>query len=126
HREQELQWWAQALERDVRDHAEELARVAPWAIMAAPADALWRRGSSQQIQRLAVLRDLLRKLDSIPTLEQVAQLQQSLLPNLDQILADIASQDGDNSPDTRWLTELREHIIAGSHLATQRIEALQK
>ncbi len=126
HREQELQWWAQALERDVRDHYDELLRVAPWSAMAAPAEALWRRGSAQQVQRLTLLRDLLRKIDGVPTLQEVADLQQTVLPTLDKILEEIAQGDGEATQDMRWLGELREHLIAGSHLAARRIEAIQQ
>ncbi|MCC6241049.1 MAG: cyclic beta 1-2 glucan synthetase [Phycisphaerales bacterium] len=122
HKEPELHWWTQALVRDVRDHADDLNHLASWSMQSAPPEALWQRGSSQQVNRLADLRQHLRELDKIPTLRQLSQLQQTLLPQLEQILADLPDGDGERTTDRQWLGELRDHLDRCSRVASRRIE----
>jgi hypothetical protein len=69
---------------------------------------------------LAELRKNLERLDERPTLRQVAALQQSLLPQIDQLLP------GSNGESADWLAKLRDAIATSSQHASERIKALSR
>ena len=71
------------LEQQCRDYLSELTFVAPWLSHPAAPQELWQHGSPEQLQRLSPLQEMLRRLDAIPTLRGVAEIQSELLPVLD-------------------------------------------
>jgi cellobiose phosphorylase len=127
----ESQTWTQALERCVVEHRNDLAYLAPWALLPSPPDSLWQHGSVEQVHRLDALREWLAQLERIPTVRQVAALQQSLLPLLDEI------RDGFCSPDSSsivspidgeihgWLENFRNATLDASLHALERIREFE-
>ena len=70
--DEELRWWASAFERSCTDHRDDLLHIAAWLSLAPP---------SEQLQRARrVSRDFRLRLDAVPSLREVAALQQSMLP----------------------------------------------
>jgi cellobiose phosphorylase len=106
---EELKWWTQALERNCRDHLEDLLFLAPWLTLAAD--------SGGQISA---------KLDQAPTLRQVSELEQSLCPSLEAALQALSvtpassRKAGQEASLGQWLHSLRE----ASSRAAQRILTL--
>lgn len=122
----ELKWWTRALERQTRDILDDLVRLAPWVAQAAPTEPMWRRGSGDQLQRLARLRELLRALDNIPTLDQVARLNEVLGPMIDAVIAGVRDPSGSGTgEDDRWFTELRHSVDQAIQAAQQRLSRLE-
>ena len=118
---EELKWWTQALERNCRDHLEDLLFLAPWLALApdsAPQGPLPPRRQSPA---------KLAQLDQAPTLRQVSELDQSLCPLLEAALQALSLEPASSrKPEeeaclVQWLRLLRE---AGSR-AGQRILALE-
>ena len=110
---EELVWWTQALERNCRDHLEDLLFLAPWLTLAS--------GSVTQIA------GKLAQLDQTPTLRQVSELEQSLCPSLEAALQALSVEPASSrkleaeAGLTQWLRSLRE----ASNRASQRILALE-
>ncbi len=124
--DRESQTWARALERCAVDHRDDIAHLAPWALLPPPPEGLWQHGN-----RLDELHELLGRLEDVPTLRQVAALKQSLLPLLDGILAGFRKADCggavslENSDASAWLTSLRGAILDASRYALERIREIE-
>ncbi|MFH1268459.1 MAG: glucoamylase family protein, partial [Planctomycetota bacterium] len=127
----ESQTWARALERCAVDHRDDIAHLAPWALLPPPPEGLWQHGSVEQVHRLDELHELLGQLESIPTLRQVAAMKQSLLPLIDGSLAEFRGPDsnGAASPEdseaSAWLTNLRNAILDASRHTLERIREIE-
>jgi cellobiose phosphorylase len=127
----ESQIWARALERCAVDHRDDIAHLAPWALLPPAPEGLRQRGSPGPVNRLEELLELLGRLEDVPTLRQVAALKHSLLPLLDGILAGFRKADcgGAVSPEdseaSAWLGNLRCAILDASQHALNRIRALE-
>ena len=119
---EELEWWTQALERNCRDHLEDLLFLAPWLTLA-PDSALHGAAATASDN----LRAKLAQLDQAATLRQVSELAQSLCPLLEAALQALSLEPASaRKPEkeaclAQWLRLLRE---AGSR-AGQRILALE-
>jgi len=117
----ELKWWAQALERNCRDHLEDLQFLAPWLALA-PGSAPQAAGAIASIDLPAQL----ARLDQAPTLREVSELDQTLCPTLTMALQAVAQQPsssrkpGEAERLAEWLRCLRE----ASSRARQRILTL--
>ena len=111
--EDELKWWTQALERNCREHLEDLLFLAPWLTLAT--------GSAGQVS------GKLAQLDQSPTLRQVSELDQSLCPLLEAALQVLATEPASSRKSeaeaglAKWLSSLRE----ASSRASQRILGLE-
>ena len=105
----ELRWWTQALERNCRDHLEDLLFLAPWLTLAPDSGGQYST-----------------KLDQAPTLRQVSELEQSLCPSIEAALQALSvapassSKAGEEAGLGQWLRSLRE----ASSRASQRILTL--
>ena len=103
-----------ALERNCRDHLEDLLFLAPWLTLA-PDSAQGRFPAK------------LAQLDQAPTLRQVSELEQSLCPSLEAALQALSVEPASSrKPEeeaslAQWLRSLRE----ASSRAGQRILALE-
>lgn len=97
---EEIPAWFRALERDCRDHRDDLLFLAPWLELPA-----WTPPEG--------MREKLALLDRMPTLREVSELDQSLDPVL-------IEAPGGGDPAASWLRSLRE----ASDRASQRIRAL--
>jgi cyclic beta-1,2-glucan synthetase len=123
----ELRWWADAFLSQCRFALEELNHLAPWIELPPPPQDLWSLGSARQIGALSNLRDALRRLDDPPTLAATAQLGQSLLPVLDEIIARADSAGDVTLPPQAqdWLDRLRSAGEAAAERATHRLSELR-
>ena len=107
--ESEAKWWARALARQCRGALDELTLLAPWTLLpAAPAGCN------------AGLSDF-PGIGEIPTLRELARLEEELLPVLARRL------DADATPEqSGWLDELRRLITQASRRAKERIAAIER
>jgi hypothetical protein len=119
---EELTWWTHALERNCRDHLEDLLFLAPWLTLApdcAPHGAAVTASENLPAK--------LAQLDQAATLRQVSELAQSLCPLFEAALQALSLKPASpRKPEeeaclAQWLRLLRE---AGSR-AGQRILALE-
>ncbi|MGD0140140.1 MAG: glucoamylase family protein [Tepidisphaeraceae bacterium] len=104
----ELKWWAQALERQCRLFADDLNQIAPWVEIA----------RNVRPAEFRELRDVLRQLDEVPTISQVARMELTLLPAIDAAIAAAGADAG--------LANLRAAVIAGSEFAAKRVSELRQ
>ncbi len=126
---EELKWWAAALERSGADHLSDLRELAAWAMIPSPPESTWRSGSPEQIQRLDRLRAWLARLDAVPTLREVAALSAAICPLLDAIQAGLpestSDRRDDRNPTGHWLQQVREAVTESSRCAALRIHELE-
>ena len=124
----DLKWWVGSLEAQCRYALDELNYLAPWIELPPAQLDLWRHGSARQLEALGNLRELLQRLDDIPTLGEVARLGQTLLPTLDLALNGKLASDGSPMPPTSldWLARLRAAAETASERATQRLVDLRQ
>ena len=115
--------WANALDVQARECLEELHYLAPWLTLsqAGPSSSPCPNPKCTD----GALCDLMARLDTAPTLREVARLHMDLLPTLDQLLAQ-GTADAKQSPASgQWLGAVREACAEGSNRATKRIEAIE-
>ncbi len=118
----EITAWGHALDAQARECLSELDFLAPWVVLPAPPAATWPGGDSQRSALLAEVREALARLDAGPTLAQVARLHVQLVPQIDQLLADDATDS--KPPGFDWLAELRHAIAEASTRAGKRLELI--
>ncbi len=116
--------WARSLEKQGYDYLEDMAFIAPWISLAPEIPGMWDQGDEQQQQRLALLREELRRLDEIPTLGEVAQLEQKLLPLIDEILGNIVLPGADKDRVKEWFLRLKNIIKDAGTRSSERINAI--
>ena len=122
----ELRWWAAALERCCRDHLDDLAFLAPWTMLPAPSPPGGNRRRAPLHAQEDVLRDLLAALEEVPTLRNVARLEETLVPRVDQIVGSLPA--GDDAPAKaarEFLGRLRSSITDAADRAVERIGMLE-
>ncbi len=117
----ELGWWSAAFERQCRMNLEETSHLAPWAALLPGAAMTWK--GAEAVSTLSDgLRDIIAKLDDVPTTGDVARMESVMVPLLDEALRKRTSTNtavtGDESD---WLNRLRAAIAAGSEMASRRI-----
>ncbi|MCX6926508.1 MAG: cyclic beta 1-2 glucan synthetase, partial [Verrucomicrobia bacterium] len=107
---EEWKWWTEALERSCRDHLEDLLFLAPWLALAPD--------SITQISG---------KLDQPPTLRQVSELEQSLVPSLEAALQALSLEPASSRKpaEEAGLAQCLSCLREASHRAGQRILALE-
>ena len=103
-RESPLKWWARAFAGQCRDALDELTSLAPWAELLPSQDNI---GGFPD-------------LDEIPTLGELAALEEKLLPEIDHRL-DSAS----TSAESAWIGELQRRIATASQNAGARIATIK-
>jgi len=132
---EELKGWTQALERNCREHLEDLIFLAPWLTLPPPSGRRRREEAltfqsairNPQSEIEVSLDEKLAQLDPAPTLRQVSELDQSLGPWLEAALQTLSREPAasrkpaEEARLAQWLRCLRE---ASSH-ARQRILDLE-
>ncbi len=103
----ETKWWAGAFERECRLSLEDLNQLAPWLEPAAQTRAT---GPGE-------LREALRQLENVPTVNDVARLEATLLPAIDAAIA----SGGSTGP----LTCLRAAVVASADTAARHVLGLR-
>ena len=102
-RESPLKWWAQAFAGQCRDALDELTSLAPWAELLP---------SQNNIGGFP-------DLDEIPTLRELAALEEKLLSEIDHRLGSAST-----SAENAWIGELQRLIAAASQNARTRIATI--
>lgn len=126
---QELQWWARALERSCADHRDDLSHVAPWTELPPFPQGAGIPGTNEKLERPGKLSELIARLDAVPSPRALAGLPKSVLPLLDEILADLSGQTGqtaDLAPLNAFLQRLRQEVVNASQRAATRIKNLEQ
>lgn len=137
---EELRWWASAFERSCVEHRDDLLYLAAWAKLPPlpenvplppPREAEGgTKVAAKLILRKEMLHQLLARLEAVPSLREVASLQQEALPTIDAILVDLGGQtdgvDADHALATEWFGQLRRAIVASSQHAADRIKTLEQ
>jgi cellobiose phosphorylase len=123
--------WILALRRCVAEHCDDVANLAPWALLPPAPESLWSEGLQESHKGLDELREMFVKLEDALSLRQVVELKNSILPLLDEILTGsckVGRGEGFSPEEMEvfaWLEDLRRAIRAASHLASERIRALE-
>jgi len=104
----ELKWWKQAVERQCHFFLEDLNQLAPWVGMA----------RQTQPAQFSDLGDVLRQLDEVPTLTEVARMESTLLPAIDTAIGVAGVNDR--------LATLRSAVFAASEIAAKRVSELRQ
>ncbi|MBI2806708.1 MAG: hypothetical protein HYX68_17150 [Planctomycetes bacterium] len=107
---EELQWWANALQRSCTDHRDDLHNIAAWVALSPP---------SEQLKRLDGFSAHWSRMETAPSLREVAASQQSMLPLIDGLLKTVVAH-----ADATWLGQLQQAIIDSSQHAVDRIKTL--
>ncbi|OAI50209.1 cyclic beta 1-2 glucan synthetase [Planctomycetaceae bacterium SCGC AG-212-F19] len=140
--DEELQWWASAFERSCRDHRDDLFTLAAWIKLPplpetvspipppSPGEMGSGKQSAEQLQRQTSVHELLVRLETVPSLRDVAGLQQAVLPMIDAILEDLGRRTDGVSTDfagaTEWFGQLRRAILSSGQHAAERIKTLEQ
>jgi cyclic beta-1,2-glucan synthetase len=125
--DEELKWWASAFERSCAEHRDDLLHVASWAALPPLSDDAWRHGSTDQHNKLHAV---LKRLDAVPSLRELASLQVSLLASLDAVLEDrdgsMDRESDDLARATDRLGQWRRAVAESSQHVADRIKALEQ
>jgi len=122
----EVKWWVRSLEDQCRYALEELKHQVPWIEVVAPPEVMWRQSSVEQVRRLAELRDLLQRLDQVPTLTDVARMELTILPVVDALLFPPSTDAEIMPPEARdWLDRLRATCVQATERSAHRIAELR-
>ncbi len=103
--ESQATWWARALARQCRDALDDLMFLAPWAMLSASQNRLSECSN----------------LDEIPTLRELARLEEACLPAIEHRLG------SETMPEERtWVESLQRLIAKASQRARERIAAVER
>jgi len=123
-RHEEIKKWARAFERQCYDFLEDMSFIAPWILLAPEMPGMWEGGGAEQEKRLGQLRDVLRYLDEIPALGEVARLEQKLVPLIEAITGDMRLTDDAVKRAHEWFLKLRDAIKDAGTRSAERISAI--
>ncbi|EAQ78926.1 GH36-type glycosyl hydrolase domain-containing protein [Blastopirellula marina] len=108
---EELKWWANAYDQACLEHHRDLTLLASWVALPAPPPQLNNNGQ---------IGELLKRLNRLLTLREVAELEAIAIPPLEA-----AIQSG--SADTiAWLSQLKTALSQSAEKARERIAEFQK
>ncbi|HEY1784821.1 MAG TPA: glucoamylase family protein, partial [Pirellulales bacterium] len=114
--------WANSLDAQAHECLEELHYLAPWLTVSQGGQGAAPCPNPKCTD--SALCDLMTRLDTAPTLREVARLHMDLLPTIDQLLAQATADAKQSSTTGQWLAAVREACAEGSNRATKRIEAI--
>ncbi len=114
-----------AVEQQCHDQLAELASIAQWLAHPLPSEEFWLTGSADLIRQLAELRTKLKPLEGIPTLRDVADFENHLIPKIDEFLSCGTVVQELKPADHGWLVQLRELVHCSSQQAVQQIQAIE-
>ncbi|MHB8736079.1 MAG: GH36-type glycosyl hydrolase domain-containing protein, partial [Terriglobales bacterium] len=138
----ELKWWSQALARDCREHLEDLTFLAPWLILAPLKSRRLReatldrqsetRNPKSELEESLLtsaprsMDEKLARLNELPTLREISELDHSLCPLIEEAMTAGAAEADASRPEESsglgaWLRCLRE----ASDRARQRLLTLE-
>lgn len=117
--DEEIKWWTQAFIRQIDGFRDDLSLLTPWASISA---ALLQTGADHEFKLPLQFHEELQRLQIIPSLHDVAELKDRLLPIIEQIVGQPEFQ---VKRDER-LIELKSLILDASMHAYERISALEE
>jgi len=127
----EIMWWMNAYEQQIRDHLNDLVNMAPWlmlplwSMLYPPMDEVIKCRSPKEAKTLRDLQIELLRLDSIPKLRDVPEIASKLLPMIDQILSCFQVEGEEKYIDERdWFVQLRQMVVGANQNAIHRMELL--
>ena len=131
----ELKGWAQALQQNCADQLDDLRWLAPWLALPYPAhhpkfgeqSATPTAPNGGPVPVAATrLEELLSSLDQVPTLRELAGIEQKLLPLLDEVMREGVSGSNNSRPKPPpILMALGRSLSEASARANQRLLALE-
>lgn len=126
----ELQTWSRCLADCAAEQYEDIASLAPWAVILPAPPGLWNDPECRCTENLEELRTTLQRLDRVPTLREAAGLKEALSPLIEGILASRESHPGVgpeplDPENTAWLKSFHGAVIQGSRNALVRIRDLE-
>lgn len=123
---EETRWWAEAFHRSASHHRDDLLHLAPWTAITPPPLPGNEGGVALAVrQRLAEFWQELNRLNDGPTLREIAELSESLLPALGQIGEELARTQGPAlAAEKAWLEVVRGALSAATENAVYRLAAL--
>ncbi len=121
--DRELFGWTQALERQCRELFDEITLLAPWGILLPEAEE-FRRQLTREGEKY--LHEVLDELNRIPTLSQVAGLEERMRPIIDELAIKTAPMTFFSTAEDSWCTRLRRSLRKAGHRAASRLKELQR
>ncbi|MFM7292172.1 MAG: glucoamylase family protein, partial [Planctomycetia bacterium] len=122
HAHADTRWWAEAVVRVATDQLADLAHLAPWTTLPPAPEHFWQRFDTESNPRAARLRQMLDHLDGSPTLPEIAALEETILPLVEEVRrANGTNHSAEAAACSRWLAQLGAAVeTAAAHAAARR------
>ena len=121
----ECRWWTEAVIHAAADQLADLHHLAPWTTLPPPPEHFWQRVTAQSNPRAARLRVMLDHLNGSPTLREIVDLPETVLPLVEEVAR---ANDTNHSPDapacSRWLRLLHASLETATLHASERRDEL--
>ncbi len=138
----ELSWWLSSFVRSCNDHLQELQRLAAWTnLKPPPATASMvaaHREDSSHDHALTEIFATFITLNDGPSLRDVAQLSDAIVPVIEAVVSDLAASSGNEPTEAgnnaskdsvellQWLQQFQQSVMKSSKLAATRIQSLEQ
>jgi cellobiose phosphorylase len=116
--------WIHAFERQCYDFLEDMVFIAPWILLSPGVPGLWEGEGEVQQERLTRLQEALKRLDEIPSLREVARLEQKIGPLVEEIIGGMTLAEGETRKAREWFLKLKEAMGDAGTRSSERIKAI--
>jgi cyclic beta-1,2-glucan synthetase len=129
--DEEIKWWALALERVCREHRDDLSRIAPWADLPPLAAGLQPGAAPTWLPYLGGLYALVARIESEPSARDIAAFPGEVIPTLDAAVEQLKAasagvgSEGDRASLLDWCSSFRAALVLAAERAAERIGALE-
>jgi cyclic beta-1,2-glucan synthetase len=117
----EVKWWIAAFERQCRDALDDLTHLAPWVMLAPPAES---NSAIESTDRAGSTFEFRQALDRIATLSAVANLESQQLSVLESILEDRRHHGTLPAEEEIEWSRWRDSLVQGAGRARERLNEL--
>jgi cellobiose phosphorylase len=114
--DEELAWWAGAYQQSCAAQQQDLLILAAWTQLPAPPESLWKADSPKQLEPIAELRALLKRVDTAVTLRELVDLAQSAGRVIDAV-ADEADPLA-----KAWLDQFMATLLGSAQYANEQLQ----
>ncbi len=118
---EDVKSWIAAFERQCREASDDLTHLAPWVMLAPPAES---PGVGENTDSARVATEWRRALDGAVTLRAVADYESKQLPMLEAILEDRRRRGPLPAEDEMEWSQWRDSLVQGARRARQRLGEL--
>ena len=124
----QVKWWIEAYERQLRDHLDDLILMAPWlllpiwAMLHPSMEEILARVSAKEARKLSELQTELLRLESIPSLREVPDIALRLMPLIDQTIG--YHKGVERQKEKGRFLQLRQTIKEAGDSASKRITSI--